>query len=123
MKFFSLKWKSSKKARKQRKYRLNSPLHIKHKMISSHLSKELIKIYSRRSIPIRKNDLVRIVRGNNKGKSGKIEKVLLKKMKVCIEGITQSNKTGKTSFIPVDPSNLIVTSLHEDKKRSLKNGK
>ena len=120
MKFFSLKWKSSKKARKQRKYRLNAPLHVKHKMVSSHLSKELIKQYNRRSIPVRKNDVVKIVRGSNKGKSGKIEKVLLNKMKVYIEGITQSNKTGKTSFIPLDPSNLIVTSLHEDKKRILK---
>ncbi|MBS3140874.1 50S ribosomal protein L24 [Candidatus Woesearchaeota archaeon] len=120
MKFFSLKWKSSKKARKQRKYRLNAPLHVKHKMVSSHLSKELIKQYNRRSIPVRKNDVVKIVRGSNKGKSGKIEKVLLNKMKVYIEGITQSNKTGKTSFIPLDPSNLIVTSLYEDKKRILK---
>ena len=99
---------------------MNAPLHVKHKMVSSHLSKELIKQYNRRSIPVRKNDVVKIVRGSNKGKSGKIEKVLLNKMKVYIEGITQSNKTGKTSFIPLDPSNLIVTSLHEDKKRILK---
>jgi len=99
---------------------LNAPLHVKHKMVSSHLSKELIKQYNRRSIPVRKNDVVKIVRGSNKGKSGKIEKVLLNKMKVYIEGITQSNKTGKTSFIPLDPSNLIVTSLYEDKKRILK---
>ena len=115
-----MKWKSSKKARKQRKYRLNAPLHVKHKMVSSHLSKELIKQYNKRSIPVRKNDVVKIVRGSNKGKTGKIEKVLLNKMKVYVEGITQSNKTGKTSFIPIDPSNLIVTSLHEDKKRILK---
>lgn len=99
---------------------MNAPLHVKHKMVSSHLSKELIKQYNRRSIPVRKNDVVKIVRGSNKGKSGKIEKVLLNKMKVYIEGITQSNKTGKTSFIPLDPSNLIVTSLYEDKKRILK---
>lgn len=44
----SVSWKSSKKVRKQRKYRFNSPLHIKHEMLASHLSKELRKKYSKR---------------------------------------------------------------------------
>lgn len=115
---FSKSWKASKQPRKQRKYIANAPLHIKHKFLAAHLSKDLIKKYKRRSLPVRKGDIVKIVRGQFKKKVGKIEKVLTKKTRVHIENIQNIKKDGSKTFIPIHPSNLIITDLNlEDKKR------
>lgn len=117
MKKWSRKWKSSKQPRKQRKYRKNAPLHIRHKLVSVHLSKELQKKYKRRSFPVRKGDEVEIMRGNYKKKTGKVSRVDLKKMKVYIEGITRKKVAGTEVQVPFHPSNLRIISLFEDKKR------
>ena len=115
---FSKSWKASKQPRKQRKYIANAPLHIKHRFLASHLSKDLIKKYKRRSIPVRKGDTVKIVRGQFKKKVGKIEKVLTKRTRVHIENIQNIKKDGSKTFIPIHPSNLIITDLNlEDKER------
>lgn len=121
---FSKSWKSSKKPRKQRKYRANAPLNIKRKFLSSHLSKELKQKYKTRSISLRMDDKVRIVRGQFKGKTGKIAKVLTKKSKVFIENIQNTKNDGTKTYYPIDPSNLIITELNlTDKKRKIgKNG-
>jgi large subunit ribosomal protein L24 len=59
---FSKSWKSSKQPRKQRKYLYNMDLHNVKKLMSAHLSKELMKKYGKRNIPIRKGDKVKIMR-------------------------------------------------------------
>lgn len=118
MKKFSLAWKSSKQKRKQRKYRYKAPLHIRHKFIAANLSKELRKRYSRRSLPLRKGDTIKIMRGSFKKKTGKIGAVGLYNLKVFIEGIQQSKRDGTKVNVPFEPSNLQITELNlEDKKR------
>ena len=115
---FSKHWVSSKQPRKQRKYIANAPLHIKHKFLASHLSKDLIKKYKKRAIPVRKGDTVKIVHGKFKKKAGKIEKVLLKRTRVYIENIQNTKRDGSKTYIPIHPSNLIITELNlEDKER------
>jgi large subunit ribosomal protein L24 len=117
MKKWSRKWKSSKQPRKQRKYRINAPLHVRHKLISVHLSKELQKKYKRRSFPVRKNDEIEIMRGKYKKKTGKVSKVDLKELKVYVDGITRKRVAGTEVQVPLQPSNLRIISLFEDKKR------
>ncbi|MAG50165.1 50S ribosomal protein L24 [archaeon] len=117
---FSKFWKSSKQPRKQRKYRHNAPLHIKHKFLSVHLSKELQKKYGKRNIPIRKEDKVKILRGQFKTKTGKVVKVLLKKTKLQIEGIENIRKDGTKSYYPIHPSNVIIQELDLGDKRRKK---
>ena len=122
---FSKSWKASKKPRKQRKYRANAPLSIKRKFLSAHLSKELIKKYSTRNVPLRKEDKVKIVRGQFRKKTGKVVKVLVKKSKVYIENIQNMKNDGTKTYYPIDPSNLIILELNlMDKKRKMgkKNG-
>ena len=115
---FSKCWKGSKQTRKQRKYRYNAPLHIKHKFLSTHLSKELKKKYNKRSLPIRKEDKVKIMRGQFKNKVGKVVKVLLRKTKLYIEGIENIRKDGTKSYYPIHPSNVTISELDlNDKKR------
>ena len=113
---FSLSWKKSRKPKKQRKYLFNAPLHIKQKITKAHLSKELRKKYGKRSLGVRKGDNVKIVVGQFKGKSGKIDRVNLKKNKVYITGIEIAKKDGTKTNYPLDPSNLIITELNLDDK-------
>jgi len=115
---FSTHWIGSKQPRKQRKYLANAPLHIRHKMLSANLTKELRKKYGKRNFPLRKDDEVKILRGVFKKKKGKIETVNLKKMKISIEGIFRTKKDGTKVGVYFDPSNLQIQELNlNDKKR------
>lgn len=124
---FSNDWKNSTQTRKQRKYQYNAPLHVKQKFAHVHLSKELAKKQGSRSMQIRMNDKVKILRGAGKGKSGKVERVDLKRGHVYIAGIETIKKDGSKVQFPVSPSNLMITELSQgDKKRKQKateNGK
>lgn len=118
MKLWSKFWKSSKQPRKQRKYRYNAPLHIKRKFLSVHLSKDLIKKYHKRNIPVKKGDKVRVMVGQFKSKSGKVIGVKTKWGKVFVEGIENIRKDGTKSYYPIHASNLLLMDLNlEDKKR------
>lgn len=115
---FSTKWKSSVKPRKQRKYFANLPLHLRKKIVSVNLSKELRKKYGKRNISARKGDLVRIMRGKFKKKQGKITEVKLKTGKIIIEGIQIKKQSGEKVNVKLMPSNLQIIELNlEDKKR------
>ena len=115
---FSASWKSSKKPKKQRKYRYNSPLHIKRNMISAHMSKELKKKYGKRSAVLRKGDKVRVMVGDFKKKEGKVESVFTRKLKVFVGGVERTKKDGTKVRIPIDPSNLMIMEFNmEDKYR------
>ena len=124
MKEHSTKWKRSKQPRKQRKYRLNAPLHLKSKFLSVHLSPELRASHKKRSIVLRKNDSVKIMRGGFKGKIGKVTSVDIKRSKAYIEGIENTRKDGTKSFVPIEISNLMITEMGaKEGKRTIKNDK
>lgn len=53
----------SSQRRKQRKAHFDAPSHLRRKLMSSHLSKELKKKYNVRAMPIRRDDEVIVVRG------------------------------------------------------------
>ncbi|HDJ96712.1 MAG TPA: 50S ribosomal protein L24 [Candidatus Aenigmarchaeota archaeon] len=113
-----MKQPKSKKPKKQRKFVYNAPLHLRHKLISSHLSSELRKKYKRRSFPVRKGDEVKVMRGKFKGKTGKVMKVDLKEYKVYIEGITRKKVDGTEVPVPFHPSKLMIINLNlQDKER------
>jgi len=110
-KLFSKAWRSSTQARKQRKFLFNAPLNIRHKLSSSSVSKELRKEYGFRSIPVRKDDFVQIMSGQFKGKSGKVTKVALSKLKVYVEGAAIKRSDGTDAPYPISASNLMITKL------------
>lgn len=116
----SRKWNQSRNPGKQRKYRAKAPLHIKSNFMHSRLSKELTKTYKRRSIRVRKGDTVKIVRGEFRKKTGKVNSVDLKRSKVFIEKIELTKKDGTKRFRPIDPSNIIITELNTEDKRRMK---
>ena len=108
----------SKKPNKQRKLNYDADLHRKHKLLSAHLSKELIKNWKKRSIPVRKGDEVRVMKGEFRGTSGKITEVDMKKSKVYMENVKRKKVSGAEVYVPVHPSNLMVLNpVMEDKER------
>ena len=116
---FSSSWKKSKQPRKQRKYRYNAPLHVKQKFVSTHLSKDLRKKYKKRNVNLRKGDSVKVMRGQFKNKSGKVDEVDVKKTSVYVDGIETVKRDGTKSRYPIHPSNLIITEVNlEDKMRN-----
>jgi len=123
MKSFSKEWKSSKSLKKQRKYLRNSPLHIKGKFLDSPLSEELIKKYNIKKIRIRKGDKVKVLRGDFKGKVGKVTKVDIKKNRIYIEGIEQKKADGSISYFPIHPSKVMILELNLEDKRRIKEKK
>jgi len=114
---WSKHWKSSKQRRKQRKYVANAPLHIRKKLFSTSLSKELRKKHNLRNIPLVKGDRVKVMRGQFKKHIGKVESKDYKKVRIYIEGINAVKKDGTKKFIPIHPSNVIITELNLDDKR------
>lgn len=118
MKKFSRTWKSSRKPRKQRKYRIGAPLHTRQKFMHSHISKELRKKYGKRSVGLRKGDKVEVMRGKFRKHEGKVESIDLKKTRVFVSGVESTKKEGTKKFLALHPSNLMIKELNlEDKFR------
>ena len=117
---FSKHWVASKQPRKQRKYRANAPLHIRRKLMSANLSKTLKQKYGKKNFPLRKEDKVKIMKGEFKKKTGKIELVDLKRLRTTIEGLNRTKKDGTKIKVYFSPSNLQIQELNlEDKKRRI----
>ncbi|MBI5681208.1 MAG: 50S ribosomal protein L24 [Methanobacterium sp.] len=104
----------SKQPRKQRKLLHKAPLHVRHKLMSVTLSKELREQHGKRSIPVKKGDTVKIMRGDFKDHEGKVEKVDLKKYRVQIEGASLQKPDGNQIYHSVHPSKLMIVELDLD---------
>ena len=111
-------WKGSVKPSKQRKYTRNAPLHIRSTLVGSHLTKELRQKLKTRSLRVRKGDKVKVMRGQHKGKTGAVDRVDTKRMKIFITGVEFIKRDGSKAMYPIHPSNLLIQSMAEDKRRT-----
>ena len=112
-------WTGSVKPRKQRAYVRSAPLHVRNTFLGSHLSKELRQKLKQRSLRVRKGDKVKVLRGQHKGKSGTVDRVDTKRMKVYITGIEFTKKDGSKAFYPVHPSKIMIQDIEGTDKRRL----
>ena len=73
---------------------------------------------SKLSAVIRTGDKVSVVRGDFKGHEGEVLSVDYNSYKVTIEEVTLSKPDGTATFLPVDPSNLVIidADLKDDKR-------
>lgn len=117
---FSTSWTGSRQPRKQRKYRYNAPLHVRHKFLSAHLSKDLRAKHGKRSMPVRKGDEVLVMRGSFKKKKAKVSDVNAIKKRITLEGISRQKKDGSKVPIYFEPSNLQIISIEMDDKKRIK---
>merc|ERR1719269_501511 len=95
----------SSSRRKSRKAHFSAPSSVRRKIMSAHLNKELSQKYHVKSMPIRKDDEVIVVRGSNRGREGKVIQVYRKK------------SNGSTVNVGIHPSNVMITKLKLDKDR------
>ena len=70
-----------------------------------------------RSIPIRKDDEVIIVRGSNKGREGKVTSVYRLKYVIHVERVTREKHNGQSVALGIAPSKVVITKLKLDKDR------
>ncbi|MEM0087069.1 MAG: 50S ribosomal protein L24 [Candidatus Micrarchaeaceae archaeon] len=113
----------SGKPRKQRQFRYNAPMHVRQKFAHAHVPKDVREKLGikKKSIEIRRGDTAKVVRGANKGKSGKVANVDIKRNFVFIEGISRKVAKGKEILVPIRPSNVYITNVDlTDKYRRVK---
>ncbi|KAG4432872.1 putative 60S ribosomal protein L26-2 [Leptodontidium sp. 2 PMI_412] len=103
--------------RKSRKAHYDAPSSVRRTIMSAPLSKELREKYNVRSIPIRKDDEVLVVRGSNKGREGKITSVYRLKYIVHIERVVREKSSGQSVPLGIHPSKVVITKLKLDKDR------
>lgn len=104
------------KPSKQRKRVYQAPNHIRHKLMAAPLSPGLKASHDVKSLPVRKGDTVRIMRGDHKGFEGKITRVDRKNYRIYVEGLTREKVDGTTIFVPIHPSKVMITKLNLDDK-------
>jgi large subunit ribosomal protein L24 len=108
----------STQPRKQRKSRYQAPFHLRHKLMGAMLSPELREKHKIKSIPLRAGDIVKVMRGDNKGKEGKVAAVNLTSMTITVDDVSVVKSDGTEVPRPVQPSNVMITKLEtKDKKR------
>jgi large subunit ribosomal protein L24 len=101
---------------KQRKRLYNAPAHLRHRQMAAPLSSELTASKGAKTLPVRKGDTVRIMRGDNKGFEGKISRVELKTYRIYLEGLTREKTDGTNIFVAVHPSKVQIRNLNLDDK-------
>merc|ERR1711997_305151 len=100
------------------KRQFTAPSHIRRKLMSAPLSKDLRQKYGVRSMPIRKDDEVQVLRGHYKGPQvGKVVQCYRKKFVVYIERIQREKANGASVNVGIHPSKVVIVKLKLDKDR------
>ncbi|EKX31157.1 large subunit ribosomal protein L26e, cytoplasmic [Guillardia theta CCMP2712] len=110
----------SSSRRKCRKAHFSAPSNIRRKVMSATLSKDLRSKHGVRSLPIRKDDEVRIMRGvlaKNSPPPAKVVAVYRRRYCIHLQGVNHDKMNGAQVPVPVHPSNVEITKLKLDKDR------
>merc|ERR1719146_146686 len=85
--------------------------------MSAPLSKDLRNKHNVRSLPVRRDDEVMIVRGHYHDREGKVTCVYRKKWRIHVERVTRDKANGQTVPIGIHPSKVMITKIKLDKDR------
>ncbi|KAK4262405.1 hypothetical protein QN277_027970 [Acacia crassicarpa] len=107
----------SSSRRKNRKAHFTAPSSVRRILMSAPLSTDLRSKYNVRSMPVRKDDEVQVVRGTYKGREGKVVQVYRRKWVIHIERITREKVNGSTVNVGIHPSKVVISKLRLDKDR------
>eukprot|EP01060_Flectonema_neradi_P017404 TRINITY_DN24294_c0_g1_i1.p1 TRINITY_DN24294_c0_g1~~TRINITY_DN24294_c0_g1_i1.p1 ORF type:complete len:135 (+),score=17.79 TRINITY_DN24294_c0_g1_i1:55-459(+) len=103
--------------RKQRKAHFTAPSHVRRVIMSSALAEDLRTKHHVRSVPVRKGDEVKVIRGSHKGRDGKVVACYRKKWAIHVEKISREKANGTSVAIPIHPSNVQIIRLKMDNDR------
>ena len=109
--------KVSSSRRTQRRNLYQAPSSLRRKIMTCRLSKDLKKKHTVRNLPIRKNDVVKILKGKAKNKTGKVTSVYRRRWVIHVDKITRDKQNGQPVNIPIKPSYCQIETLHLDKDR------
>ena len=109
----------SKKPGKQRKFRFTAPLHQRRKFLSARLHPSLQVKQGIKRLPVRIGDTVMVFRGSYRDIEGKISSINYRKLKLSVENVTAEKSDGSQYYQQISPSNVLITKLKGDKKRSV----
>ncbi|EGV60895.1 60S ribosomal protein L26A [Yamadazyma tenuis] len=107
---------SSSRSKARKAYFTSSSVE-RRKLLSAPLSKELREQFNIKSLPIRKEDEVLVVRGSKKGSEGKISSVYRLKFAIQVDKVQKEKSNGASVPINLHPSKVVITKLHLDKDR------
>ncbi len=93
------------------------PVHRRHKLMAARLSKELREKYKARSLPVRKGDRVKIIKGDFKKLDGDVLEVDVENRLIRVQGASVTKADGSQVVRAVRPSSVMLLKLVEDKKR------
>ena len=102
--------------RKVRKAVYTATANQRARLMSARLSKELREKYGVTSVPIHKEDEVKVLVGHNKT-TGKVTAVRRARYVINIDKLTRTKANGQAVPIPVRPSNVEITKLFLNKDR------
>lgn len=107
----------TKSRRKMRKMHFTAPAGVRRKIMSSGLTKELRKMYNTRSLPLKRDDEVCVIRGRHKTREGRVVKINRQKFKIYIERVNRDRPNGEQTLVGIHPSNVVITKLKIDPNR------
>ncbi|PVU90249.1 hypothetical protein BB561_004962 [Smittium simulii] len=107
----------SSSRRKARRDHFSAPSHLRRKIMSATLAKDLRTKHNVRAVPVVKGDEVIVTRGNHKGREGKVISVYRKKWVIHIETLVREKVNGNAIPIGIHPSNVAITCLKINKDR------
>ena len=84
------------------------------KLLSAPLSSGLETRHGIKSLPVRKGDTVKIVRGDFTGIEGKVSEVDRIRNRLYVEGVTRDKVSGKSTKMSVHASKVQITNLSLD---------
>lgn len=98
---------------------IHASKHELDKMLGAALADELREQYKKRTMRVVKGDSVMVVRGEYKGRRGKVEDVDTERGTLHIEGMQREKIRGGQVKVPIHSSNVKITALNlQDKRRS-----
>merc|ERR1711976_906624 len=104
--------------KKNRKRHFQAPSHIRRKIMSAPLCKELRQKYNIRSMPIRREDEISVVRGHYKSSLvSKVLQVYRKKYVIHVDRISREKANGSSVHVGIHPSKVVIMKLKMDKDR------
>lgn len=109
---------TTKQPRKQHLALYSAHLHSRHRFLSAPLNRELREKHKTRSIPIRKGDRVRVLRGDFKKLEGDVMEVDTKHRFIRVEGASVAKADGTQVAKMIKPSNVMLLKLVEDRERA-----
>merc|ERR1711998_812054 len=110
--------KVSASRRKARKAHFTAPSSERRILMSAALSGELRQKLNVRSLPLRKDDEVEVMRGFFKGRSGRILSCYRRKFLIHVDRITREKANGATVHVGIHSSKvqIIKIKMHKDRK-------